>query len=144
MILTTNYLIFESISHPTYNSDGLIKCLPRPGTTSQSILKSTPLNFVPFIKYCGTQTVSSPWTASSGCGPTRRCRVFCLHRDYFIVTRNFTAVYRDLVPFRSCTVTLSSLPSTGPDSYRDGKKLVTATPRRNVAGSRHLIKPPGR
>jgi hypothetical protein len=31
---------------------------------------------------------------------------FALHRDYFIVTRNFTAVYLDLLPFRSFTVTL--------------------------------------
>jgi hypothetical protein len=31
---------------------------------------------------------------------------FALHRDYFIVTCNFTAVYRDLIPFRSFTVTL--------------------------------------
>jgi hypothetical protein len=31
---------------------------------------------------------------------------FCSHRDYFIVTRNFTAVYLDLVPFNSFIVTL--------------------------------------
>ena len=31
---------------------------------------------------------------------------FARHRDYFIVTRNFTAVYLDLVPFNSFTVTL--------------------------------------
>ena len=64
---------------------------------------------------------------------------FARHQDYFVVTCNFTAVYLDLVPFRSFTVTPSSLPSTG-----TGKKLGTATPRRSVAGSRHLIKPPGR
>ena len=47
---------------------------------------------------------------------------FALHRDYFIMTRNFTAVYQDLVPFRSFTVTRSSLPFAG-----TGKKQVTAT-----------------
>ena len=47
---------------------------------------------------------------------------FARHRDYFIVTRNFTAIYLDLVPFHSFTVTRSSLPST-----RTGKKQVTAT-----------------
>jgi hypothetical protein len=40
-------------------------------------------------------------------GPTRWCLVFCSHRDYFIVTRNFSAVYLDLLLFRSFTVTLS-------------------------------------
>jgi hypothetical protein len=42
---------------------------------------------------------------------------FALHRDYFIVTRNFTAVYLDLVPSSSFIVTLgfSSI-------YRDWQK----------------------
>jgi hypothetical protein len=31
---------------------------------------------------------------------------FARHQDYFIVTRNFTAIYLDLVPFHSFTVTL--------------------------------------
>jgi hypothetical protein len=30
---------------------------------------------------------------------------FALHRDYFVVTRNFTSVYLDLVPSNSFTVT---------------------------------------
>jgi hypothetical protein len=47
---------------------------------------------------------------------------FALHQDYFIVTRKFTAIYLDLVPYRSFTVTRSSLPSTG-----TGKKHGTAT-----------------
>ena len=47
---------------------------------------------------------------------------FALHRDYFVVTRSFTAVYLDLLPFRNFTVTLGSLPSTG-----TGKKQCTAT-----------------
>jgi hypothetical protein len=47
---------------------------------------------------------------------------FARYLDYFIVTRNFTAIYLDLVLFRSFTVTWSSLPSTG-----TGKKRSTAT-----------------
>jgi hypothetical protein len=30
---------------------------------------------------------------------------FALHLDYFAVTRDFTLIYRDLVPFNSFTVT---------------------------------------
>ena len=47
---------------------------------------------------------------------------FALHRDYFVVTRNFTAIYLDFVPSLSFTVTRNSLPST-----RTGKKQGTAT-----------------
>jgi hypothetical protein len=42
---------------------------------------------------------------------------FALHRDYFIVTRNFTAVYLDLLPLLSFTVTLGFAPA-----YRDWQK----------------------
>jgi hypothetical protein len=56
------------------------------------------------------------------CRPTRWCLVFCSHRDYFVVTRTFTAVYLDLLHSRSFTVTISSLPPTG-----TGKKRGTAT-----------------
>jgi len=31
---------------------------------------------------------------------------FARHRDYFVVTRNFTAIYLDFEPFHSFTVTL--------------------------------------
>jgi hypothetical protein len=42
---------------------------------------------------------------------------FALHRDYFAVTRNFTAVYLDLLPFNSYTVTLGFA-----TFYRDWQK----------------------
>jgi hypothetical protein len=61
---------------------------------------------------------------------------FVRHQDSFIVTRNFTAVYLDLVPSRSFTVTRNFAPSTG-----TGKKR--GTPIRRLA-ERHLFKPPGR
>jgi hypothetical protein len=44
---------------------------------------------------------------------------FARHRDYFIVTRNFTAVYLDLVLFRSFTVTLGYAAT-----YRDWQKTM--------------------
>jgi hypothetical protein len=47
---------------------------------------------------------------------------FARHPDYFIVTRNFSAIYRDLVPSRSFTVTLGFAAT-----YRDWKKQGTAT-----------------
>jgi len=42
---------------------------------------------------------------------------FARHRDYFIVTRNFTANYLDLVPSSSFTLTLCFSPI-----YRDWQK----------------------
>ena len=42
---------------------------------------------------------------------------FALHRDYFIVTRNFTAVYLDLVPSNGFTVTRGYS-----STYRDWQK----------------------
>jgi hypothetical protein len=47
---------------------------------------------------------------------------FARHRDYFAVTRNFTAIYQDLLQLPSFTVTRSALWSTG-----TGKKQCTAT-----------------
>jgi hypothetical protein len=45
--------------------------------------------------------------------------VFARHLDYFIVTRNFTAIYLDLLPFNSFTVTLGYL-----SIYRDWQKTL--------------------
>jgi hypothetical protein len=42
---------------------------------------------------------------------------FARHLDYFIVTRNFTAIYLDLLPFNSFTVTLGFA-----TIYRDWQK----------------------
>jgi len=47
------------------------------------------VNFVPFIKYCGTRIVLSPGTASFGLAGRRAgASFFARHLDYFIVTRN--------------------------------------------------------
>ena len=42
---------------------------------------------------------------------------FALHRDYFIVTRNISAIYLDWVPFNSFTLTRSFAAT-----YRDWQK----------------------
>jgi hypothetical protein len=42
---------------------------------------------------------------------------FARHRDYFIVTRNIVAIYLDLLPFNSFTVTLGIVAI-----YRDWQK----------------------
>ena len=47
---------------------------------------------------------------------------FARHQDTFIVTRNFAAIYLDLLQSRQITLTRNSLSSTG-----TGKKLGTAT-----------------
>jgi hypothetical protein len=55
-------------------------------------------------------------------GPRAGTLFFARHQDYFIMTRNFSAVYLDLLPSRNFTVTRNSLASTG-----TGKKRGTAT-----------------
>jgi hypothetical protein len=77
------------------------------------------------IRFCGNRTVSSPGTASLGWladpafGEGRRAGAsfFTRHLDYFIVTRNFTAIYLDLVPSPSFTVTRGFAAT-----YRDWQK----------------------
>jgi hypothetical protein len=57
-------------------------------------------NSVTFIKYCGTQTVSSPGTAWLGWwadAPPAGGLVFCSHRDYFVVTRKLHCPLSGLV-----------------------------------------------
>jgi len=44
---------------------------------------------------------------------------FAVHLDYFVVTRNITAIYRDLLPFRSFTVTRGYS-----STYRDWQKTM--------------------
>ena len=88
------------------------------------------VNFNPLIKFCDTWTDPAAETKSIGLpadpafgeGRHAGALFFALHRDYFIVTRNFTAIYRDLVPSRQITVTHNLLPFTG-----TGKKQCTAT-----------------
>ena len=105
------------------NSDGLIKCLPQPGQLLSQPLKSmlensyrlsTSLrhdNFVSWDKvYVGLR--------ADALAP---CFLLC-HLDNFIVTRNFTAIYRDCCRLDNFIMTQNSQLSTG-----TGKKHVTAT-----------------
>jgi hypothetical protein len=135
------------------NSVGLINCLPQPGTVSQSIPTSMPLNSVPFIKSCVTGQFRLPGQHHRAAGRRSGVSFFARYLDYFIVTRNFTAIYRDLVPSRQFIVTRNFSAT-----YRDWPARTTETnslsglytrsvgrakneaPRRR----RHLIKPPGR
>ena len=76
-----------------------------------------PLFSVPFIKLSVTGQLHLPGQHHRAAGRRAGALFFARHRDYFVVTRNFTAVYLDLVPFNSFTVTLgySAL-------YRDWQK----------------------
>jgi hypothetical protein len=66
------------------------------------------VNFQQLIKSCGTRTVPTAETKSIGLqadpafGEGRRSGAlfFACHLDYFILTTNFTSIYRDLVLFR--------------------------------------------
>ena len=67
---------------------------------------------------------------------------FARHQDYLVVTRNFTAIYRDLVPSRQIIVTRDFSPI-----YRDLAKTYAKpdTPRyRSGQADGNSIKPPGR
>jgi hypothetical protein len=75
-----------------------------------------------FINFSASGQFRLPGQTVGLAGRRAGALFFARHRDYFIVTRNFTAVYLDLVPFNNFTVTRSSLPFTG-----TGKKHGTAT-----------------
>jgi len=65
-----------------------------------------PLNSVPFIKSCVAGQFRLPGQQHRAAGRRSGASFFARYLDYFIVTRNFTAIYLDLLPFRSFTVTL--------------------------------------
>jgi len=86
--------------------------------------------FNPLIKFCGTRIdpaaeTKSIWLqADPAFGEGRRAGAlfYARQQDYFIMTRNCAATYRDLVPSRQITVTPNTRPST-----RTGKKRGAAT-----------------
>ena len=108
----------------THNSDGLIKCLQ---PTQDSFVTSPKIYASNFCSIYKTLWHPDSFVSLDSifglAGRRAGASFFALHRDYFIMTRNFTAIYLDLVPFKSFTVTRNLLPSTG-----TGKKQVTATP----------------
>ena len=135
----------DDLKMPKHNSDGLINCLRQRQdslvrgpeghlTKLTGKLWARTLFFLlsdhqnemhcPFYQISVPSLLPFTGTIIGAVGRRAGALFFALHRDYFIMTRNFTAVYQDLVPFRSFTVTRSSLPSTG-----TGKKHGTATLR---------------
>ena len=89
------------------NSDGLINCLRQPGQLPSQPLKSMREKFKPFISFTAPRLFRLPGQSLRRAAGHRAGAVFfARHLDSFIVTRNFTAVYLDLVPSRSFTVTL--------------------------------------
>jgi hypothetical protein len=108
---------------PAHNSDGLIKCLPPAQdkfVTSSSIYARKLCNIYKVLWH--PDSFISRDSIVGLVGRRSGALFFARHRDYFIVTRNFTAIYLDLVLSRSFTVTRYSQPSNG-----TGKKQCTAT-----------------
>jgi hypothetical protein len=108
----------ESKISTNYNSDGLIKCLPPTQdsfVTSPKIYASSLCSIYKILWY--PDSFVSRDSIFGLAGRRSGALFFALHRDYFIVTRKFTAVYQDLVPFNSFTVT-TGFSST----YRDWQK----------------------
>jgi hypothetical protein len=64
----------------------------------------------------------SQWAAGHRSGAL----FFARRQDYFIMTRNFSSTYRDLVPSRQITVTQNLSPHTGISKKR-GTATQTAT-----------------
>jgi hypothetical protein len=128
MLLQINALISGQISKKNnkttnHNSDGLINCLP---PTHDSFVTSPKIyvsNFCSIYKILWHPDSFIYRDSIFGLAGRRAGALFfARHLDYFAVTRNVTAIYLDLIPFRNFTVTRSSLPFT-----RTGKKRVTAT-----------------
>jgi hypothetical protein len=86
------------------------------------------------IKYCGTRTIPAAETKSIGL-PADALVSWLLptHLDSFIVTRQLSSIYRDLVPSRQIIVTQNLL-----STYRDWQKT------RHPDTDANSIKQPGR
>jgi hypothetical protein len=66
-------------------------------------------NFLSFIEFTAPRLFRLPGQSlRRAAGHRAGALFFARHLDSFIVTRNFIAVYLDLVPFLSFTVTLGS------------------------------------
>jgi hypothetical protein len=63
--------------------------------------------FMPFIEFTAPRLFRLPGQGLRGLRADALVPRFCSYRDYFAVTRNFAAIYLDLLPFNSFTVSLS-------------------------------------
>jgi hypothetical protein len=74
--------------------------------------------FLSFIEFTAPRLFRLPGQSlRRAAGHRAGALFFARHRDYFIVTRNFIAIYLDLQPSHSFTVTLGFAPI-----YRDWQK----------------------
>ena len=88
------------------NSDGLIKCLPPTHDKFVTSPKIYARKLCSIYKILWHLDSFISWDSIFGLAGRRSGALFfALHRDYFIVTRDFAAVYLDLLPFRNFTVT---------------------------------------
>ena len=122
-IIEFGYVSSRQLTNTSYYSDGLIKCLPPTQDSFVTSPKTYALELCSIYKIllypdCFVSRDSIFGLAGRRAGAL----FFALPQDCFIVTRNFTAIYLDLVPSLSFTVTRSSHSST-----RTGKKRGTAT-----------------
>ena len=84
----------------------MLNCLCQPGLLLHRPQMSIREKLNPLFKSCGTRTVPSTGTKSVGLAANAQVSWFLLtHLDSFIVTRQLSSTYRDLVPFRHFTVT---------------------------------------
>jgi hypothetical protein len=108
---------------PKHNTDGLINWLRQPGLLQGQPLKSMREKFLMSIEFTAPRLFRLlGQSLCRAAGLRAGATFFARYLDYFVMTRKFTAVYLDLIPFTSITVTRNFLHFTG-----TGKKCVTAT-----------------
>jgi hypothetical protein len=113
-----NSSLKKKLKKPVPNSDGLIKCLPsaQDKFVTSSKIYARKLCIIYKVLWHPDSFISRDSIVGL-VGRRSGALFFARHQDYFIGTCNFTAIYQDLVPFPSFTVTRNFLPST-----RTGKK----------------------
>ena len=85
----------------------MLNCLCQPGLLLNRPQKSMRENINPLIKSCGTRTVLAAETKSIGLAAHAQVSWFLqTHLDSFIMTRQLSFTYRDLVPLRQIIVTI--------------------------------------
>jgi len=109
------------------NSDGLINCLPPTQDNFAASTKIYARNFRSIYKILWHLDCFVTRDSIFGLAGRRSGALFFARNlDCFIVTRNCTSVYRDLLPFNSFTVT-TGFSSIYRDWQRTGKSLAATT-----------------
>jgi hypothetical protein len=90
------------------------------------------LTFIRLLYFVKPGLILLPRQSQWAAGHRSGALFFARHQDYFIMTRNFSSTYRDLVPFRQFIVT-QNLSST----YRDWQK----TRHRDADGNKPYRRP---